>query len=235
VTPPGSSALQPCLRALVLLALLIAGCGPSQADLDATATAEIQAEHAAATATAREAMQTATAQLEAARLVFGPEDVRLEHNPNDKQVVTYEIEDELRDLVVEARFVTPYDADEDAWDIGFLLRSNEEDDQLRLVVSSDASWTLIRSEDGDPPTFDTLQRGTLEPFDSGGGVAITIRAVLEGEHGLLFVDGRYIAALDLSSKTTAGNVMVGTGFYTGDEREGAVTEVTGFRVWKIES
>lgn len=222
--------LRPALL-LALLLFLLPSCGPSKAERDATATVERQESQ---TATATAARATAASIDSFARLVFGPEDVALEHNPNDKQVVTYEIEDEVRDFVVEARFTTPYDGSEYPWDIGFLLRSNEEDDQLRLVLSSDASWALIRAKDGDPPIFQTIQQGSIDPFDMRGGVPITIRVTLDGEHGLLFVDDAYIAPLDLSAKTSAGTVMVGTGFYTGDEQEGAVTRVRDFRVWKIE-
>ena len=51
-----------------------------------------------------------------------------------------------------------------------------------------------------------------------------------GERGYFFVNGEFIAALDLSTVTGAGDVSVITGAYTGNERAGAVTRYEDFTV-----
>jgi hypothetical protein len=229
--------------ALALIAcLLLGGCGPSEAQLDATATAEVReanrqatAEAVSATAEAAAVFATAASLQSAATLVFGPEDVDLEHTPQNKLVPTYEYDaDELRDIIVEATFIVPYDGLENPWDIGFLFRSTGEDDQLRLAVTSEGSWTLVRAVSGDPPSFEDLSDGALENLPTQAGEQITLRLVADGGQGALFLNGRLGAEFDLSAKTSAGSVMVATGLYIGDEQEGAVTKVQEFRVWKIE-
>ena len=54
--------------------------------------------------------------------------------------------------------------------------------------------------------------------------------VAVGERGYLFVNGEFIAALDLSAVIGAGGVSVITGAYTGNERAGAVTRYEDFAV-----
>jgi hypothetical protein len=230
-------------RALALIAcLLLAGCGPSEAQLDATATAEVReanrqatAEAVAATAEAATVFATAESLQSAATLVFGPEDIDLEHTPQNKLVPTYEYDaDELRDMIVEATFTVPYDGLENPWDIGFLFRSTGEDDQLRLAVTSSGDWTLVRAVSGDPPSFQDLSVGTIEDLPTQAGERITLRLIADGDQGTLFINGRLGSQFDLSAKTSAGSVMVATGLYIGDEQEGAVTKVVEFRVWKID-
>jgi hypothetical protein len=228
--------LRPFLLACAIGALL-SGCGPSREELQATATsrAREQATEVAleATSVAAPAFATAEALAEGASLIFGPEDLALEHNPNDKQVVTFDIEDELRDVIVEARFTAPYDGAENPWDVGVMIRSNEEDDQIRVAVTSDGEWTSTRAVDGDPPSFRTIQSGVIAGFDGSAGATVSIRLVAQGERGALFINDAFIATLELDAKGTAGTVIVGTGFFTGNEQEGATTLVEGVRVWGI--
>ena len=54
--------------------------------------------------------------------------------------------------------------------------------------------------------------------------------VAVGKRGYLFVNGEFIAALDLSAVTGAGGVSIITGAYTGNERAGAVTRYEDFAV-----
>lgn len=236
--------LRPFLLALLTCGLgaLLGACGPSEEQLQATATASAQRRSARATEVALEATSvaapafaTTTALAEGARLVFGPQDLELEHNPNNKQVSTYDIEDELRDVIVEARFVAPYDGESNPWDVGVMIRSNEEDDQIRVVVDSTGDWACIRATDGDPPGFETLQSGSIEGFDGSAGAIVTIRLVAQGDSGFLFVNDALVAKLAIDAKATAGTVIIGTGFYTGDEQEGATTLVRELRVWAVSS
>ena len=72
----------------------------------------------------------------------------------------------------------------------------------------------------------------LSETHNGGSNHLWVVAV--GERGYLFVNGDFIAALDLSAVIGAGGVSVITGAYTGNERAGAVTRYEDFAVTPVE-
>ena len=57
--------------------------------------------------------------------------------------------------------------------------------------------------------------------------------VVIGARGWFFVNGSYVASVDLGSVTGTGDVAVITGFYTGDEVAGGVTRYEGFKGYEL--
>jgi hypothetical protein len=60
-----------------------------------------------------------------------------------------------------------------------------------------------------------------------------IRLVAKGETAYFFVNGNYIATLDVSGKLVAADVSVVTGAIEGDQVDGKSTRFEGFTVWSL--
>jgi hypothetical protein len=57
--------------------------------------------------------------------------------------------------------------------------------------------------------------------------------VAHGRLGVLYLNGREVAALDLSDNVVTGDVSLATGLYVDREQAGAATAYTDFTVWYI--
>ena len=207
----------------------------------ATATAQARATDTARaiTTAAAQARATATAQaridilgaIESNKLrAFGPQDGSLVHEV-DTYVKTYSVGVALRDFIVEAEFLNPYSASTSSWDYGFLFRDEGGDQQFRLVIRSDRYWTLLNvAGNADVPAINEGEIPTLNISDGGSN---WVRLICQGERGWLFVNGEFIAELDLSARTNAGDITIATGLYEGDEINGKTTNFKNFSIWSI--
>ena len=161
---------------------------------------------------------------------FGPVSGELPHEPTDNFIEEYDADVSIADMVVEATFLNPYAASSDPWDYGFILRNARTFDEdapfLQVIVSSNRRWAL-KSGAGAP--YDNVGGGTLANLATGAGGRNHLMMVAIGERGWFFVNGDFIAALDLSSVTHSGDVAVITGAFTGNEVSGAVTHFEDFR------
>ena len=149
----------------------------------------------------------------------------LRHNLNDDFVKLSWTGASVADFVVEATFINPYSSTEHQWSHGFLLRANRsdtDDSELRLVISSDGQWSTFIGPN------DYLQGGTVQLNANAGGNN-HVRIVGIAERGWLFVNGRFVADLDLSGLTRSGDIAIATGLFEGTEREGAVTKYEDFK------
>ncbi len=170
-----------------------------------------------------------------ARLVFEPSNGRLSHTPDDGQVTVRQAGSlDLRNLVVEARFYTPYT--DQLWSHGFFFR-RAADRQYRFIFdsnrryaliysfrqSSNADWEFVTVASGNLPSATNLSRGSSN----------VVRLVVQGRTAIFYMNGTRVATLDVSRHQGSGAVQIGTGFYTGSEKAGAVTRYERFTVWSL--
>ena len=185
----------------------------AQAQFAATQTAE------AVAASAWDEYSRAVSQ---ATEAFGPHSGELVHNEDDNVETYYLGETDYKNFALEATFTSPDYADESAdWDFGIFIR-NTGNKKLSLIITGYGYWTLLYHHD---ETDDTINSGQLDLNRGSKANRILTFLALE-DRGLFFLDGDYITALDLSACVEPGFVALGTGFYFGNERNGAVT---GFR------
>ena len=135
---------------------------------------------------------------------------------------------EARDFVAEAVFYNPYAAATGSWDIGFLFRETDINNQFRLTVESDGEWSLTAQEG---EAADVVESGVVNDLNAGAGGANRLTLMANGETGYFFINGRYVSVLDLSAWNVAGDIGVGTSFYEGNEIEGETTAYEEFAVW----
>jgi len=211
-----------------------------------TATAQhIASATVAARITAQQATQNAAATYQAAqtkmaqeyllpadgRRVFGPVDGVLFHDPNNGFVEIHRAENtNLRDMLIQARFHAPYS--DRYWSYGFFFRETH-DLEYRLIISSEKEFALVLYEDGQ---FEQIVSDRLpSQIDLSASAANLVQLAVQGTKADLFVNGEYVASLDVSQHQGHGQVLIGTGFYENSESLGAVTRYEQFTVWSLET
>ena len=164
---------------------------------------------------------------------FGPEAGELTHEDDNIIELVY-TDNAPQDFIVSASIGNPFSAEKGSWDFGLIFRQEEVDDEMRLVVRSDGEWNLNNRVPGeDSFSQDGFLEDLLE-LDEEDGNQITLIVIDEVGHFIL--NGEYIAQLDLSERSpTAGNIALGTGFYSSSEQEGFATSYEDFAVWELES
>ena len=156
---------------------------------------------------------------------FGPTSGELQHDPSDGFIKTEYAGVGMADMMVEATFVNPYSASSNDWDYGFFLRDST-GPAFHLVVTSSKRWSLVA---GDELPREVIGGGTLQNFNISAGGRNHLRVVAIQERGWLFVNGEFVADLDLSAVTAAGDIAVITGAFTGNQVSGAVTRFENFK------
>ncbi|MCP5097130.1 MAG: hypothetical protein GY943_16395, partial [Chloroflexi bacterium] len=163
---------------------------------------------------------------------FGPTDGSLEHELNSTIKSAY-ADVNLQDFYMVVDFENPFGPEVGGWDFGLTFRQVDLNDELRIVVRSDGSWSLNdRNETED--TF--IQEGNVSRLlnlDAGANNELQVIAL--GDIGYFFLNGKYADSLDLTAHPEGGDVAIGTGFYTSDMQEGAATNYSQYGVWTLES
>jgi hypothetical protein len=159
--------------------------------------------------------------------VFGPASGDLPHELDNIIEMAYAGVN-LDNFIARARVGNPFAAT-NTWDFGFVFRQEGIDDELRLVVRSDGLWNLNK-RNVDEDNF--IQEGDVSKYlNLGENESNEILLVAAGKSGLFFLNGELVDKLDLSEHDAFGDIALGTGFYTDDEQEGAVTRYTDYTVW----
>lgn len=163
-------------------------------------------------------------------LIYGPDAGILPH-ATDSLVKSAYAEVDVQNFLVQSRFETPYSVSEAGWDFGVTFRQVTPNDELRLVVRSDGDWVLSVRAD----TEDTvLQSGNVLPLLNLEADSInTLLMIAVEDEGYFLLNGRFIEALDLSSKVESGDLGIGTGFYIDNQVDGAETGFSDYTVWPL--
>lgn len=161
---------------------------------------------------------------------FGPTNGELTHI-DDGFIKTQTSGVEAFNFIVDTTFTNPYTPDDTyGWDWGFAFRETDIDDQFWLIIASDDTWSLIDRVEGEDEFID--DGGNLDiDIDGGGENRLTMIAFTNT--GFLFLNGEYIATMDLSSRQEAGDVSVATAFFVGNEIEGNETTFEEWAIWLL--
>lgn len=156
----------------------------------------------------------------------------LPHDPGDNTIEMYYPGISTDNFVLNVHFLNPYPTQTGGWDFGVTFRQKEPDEELRLVVRSDGLWNLNnRSLDGD----EFIQEGDVSAIlDLQPNEANQLTLIAVDDRGVFFLNEEFVATLDLSTRQNDGELALGTGFYTTNERQNASTEYEDFAVWPLE-
>ena len=166
---------------------------------------------------------------------FGPINGDLPHNPADGWIKTEYAGVSFPDIILEATFVNPYSASSHSWDYGFILRDNRDGSTgafIQIAVDSERRWSLAWRKGGDSSN-QGISGGTIANFETGAAGRNHLRVVAIAERGWFFVNGDFVATLDLSDITASGDIAVITGAFAGGEVSGAVTRFENFKINRL--
>ena len=163
--------------------------------------------------------------------VFGPVSGDLRHDPGDGFVEKFSAGVSMLDVAVSGTFVNPYSAASGSWDYGFVIRAGSGGASVRALVNSAGRWEM---KAGNVTSGQVKEDGSLPDFNSGAGQSNTLVVFVLGKKGVFFVNGEFVAVVDLSQVTEAGDISVITGAYSGNEARGAVTRYENFQALQLE-
>jgi hypothetical protein len=163
--------------------------------------------------------------------VYGPEEGAIEHEPGGS-IDTHSSTAWLADAVVEARFHNPYPTNDGGWSPGFLLRSSEYNALHIIGIASSGYWYhdvgtgTIESRKDMQYTFS--KHIVTDPSGSN-----SLRVIALGDEGWFFINGAYVAELDLSGWSVPGQIIAMANYFTGHGVTGKSTNFDGFVVWSV--
>lgn len=163
-----------------------------------------------------------------AKLVFGPENGSLTH-AIDNKVTASNANVSVRNFIVHITFINPYDTSTTGtWDYGILFRDTYANNQYRLTVLSNQSWTLV-----DASTWTDIFGKNDKNLTAKAGEENRIWLIVQEAKAFLFINGTYSQLLDVSAKVTPGDISPATGLYYGNETAKKTTRFHDFTVWSL--
>ncbi len=156
----------------------------------------------------------------------------IEHRiPDTGQIDAYTADLSLVDGIIEARFFNPYASQTGSWSSGFLFRwaPSHPDNAFHTVVITQAGrwYHILRIGDGEHRSLGT---GSSAAIATGAYDSNHIQVIVIGGEGALFVNGKYVAGLDLSGLTDAGSVSAVSTYFTSDGVVGKSTQFEDFKI-----
>jgi hypothetical protein len=147
---------------------------------------------------------------------------------DDKYVEVFSPRLSVKNFVARITFINPYDtATVGSWDYGLFFRNKYNNDQYRLVILSNQTWTLI-----DEKANRYVNSNASQNLTTKKGEMNTIWLIVVDETAHLFINGTYVQALNVS-RLTSGDITPATGIYYGNTKSMKITEYRDFEVWSL--
>lgn len=140
----------------------------------------------------------------------------------------------IKDFIAEANFYNPYSSARGDWDYGFFFRESVNTDntlnKYAVWVESNGRWVHGVIIDGKWQA--NLAQGYLS-LRSGANQSNHLKLIVTGATGQFWVNGDFIAELDLSDLPNGRGVDPATGFVNGHKIHGEYTRIEQFNIWSI--
>ena len=160
---------------------------------------------------------------------FGPVSGSLDQDPNDGFIPTFDSQFDVADFVADVTFTTPHDTPGRTWSSGFLVRRSDWRTGHIVLVHKSGRWSHYLRHAG-PGGYLLDQVGFSAGIKTGEDERNRVRVIASGSAGWLFVNGDYIAELDLGGLVEPGSVALVGAFFGSDELEGLSTQYSNFTV-----
>jgi hypothetical protein len=135
----------------------------------------------------------------------------------------------VKNFVVSIKFINPYDTSTTGkWDYGILFRNRYGNNQYRLVLLSNQSWTL-RNEKIDTYIYSSNDKN----IKAKAGEENTIWLIAIDAKAYIFINGIYTKTLDIGKPPSEGDISPATGLYYGNLTKKRITEYKDFTVWSL--
>ncbi len=164
--------------------------------------------------------------------IFGPESGSIEHDPNDGFIDVHRTNVSLSNGIIEARFHNPYSTQIGEWSSGFLFRSDGSNTFHVVVVSSRGVWYhYLRT--GDVDTEQELAVESSNHIDTTAHGSNHIRVIANGSEGWLFINGAFVATLNLNGLTSEGRIRAIGSYFQGHGISGEATRFQDFTIRRL--
>ncbi|MCJ7533837.1 MAG: serine/threonine protein kinase [Anaerolineales bacterium] len=174
-------------------------------------------------------------------LLFGPKNGSWEHQANtETQLLPAGLNES--NFTAQVTFTNPYNTAVGIWDAGFVFRGTGKNNGYGLVIRGNKTWELIEcSNKSDCSTGlftdkkeNVLSKGNIGSMDDSAGKPNKVVLLVLEDIGFLYINNYFSGLFDLSQKTSADDVMIGTAFYKESNKvNGFQTNYQDFRVWKM--
>jgi hypothetical protein len=159
---------------------------------------------------------------------YGPKDGSLVQQ--EGLIAVYSSGVAVKNAVAEARFFNPNLASKGSWSYGFLVRSQDDNTFDAVFVRSNQNWYHL-SRSGSVESSVELASSYLYGLDTTLRGSNHLLVVAVDEEGWLFVNGAFVAKLNLGVYGGQGDVQASAGYFKDDEIPGNVTRFQDFTVW----
>ena len=165
--------------------------------------------------------------------IFGPVNGEIEHNPDDGSIDGYYSGTSIRDGTIEAYFYNPYSTSVGKWSAGFMFRHTPGTDinKFHGIFITEDGYFYHYLRTGSPDDDQRLAARHIGEIDTDASGRNHIRITFAGGGGKLYINGHYIAHLQLQGLMEAGGVYAIGSFFAGNGISGYSTRFEDFTVW----
>ncbi|MBI5930922.1 MAG: protein kinase [Chloroflexi bacterium] len=147
----------------------------------------------------------------------------------DNQLIDYvSAQVKLRDFITEVVVANPSPAPE-AWDFGFLIH-DQGTEFYTIALSSVGEWDVVLTLDSGT---NTVASGTVDNFDTTQGGSNRFRLIAFGDSGLLYLNDKFVTAIDLTGLPDAGDVSIASGLDSAYDID-QLFDYSDFTIWPLE-
>jgi len=163
---------------------------------------------------------------------YGPESGGVEH-ADDGFIDSFDSLAAMSDGVIEATFANPYPTRDGSWSAGFLFRKPRISEFHAVIIRSNGKWYhYIRTGDLDSERSPAAEYSERVSTRANGSNRVRVVAI--GEDGWLFINGAFVAELDLSGGAKFGGVEAVGLYFTADGIAGRFTRFADFTIHAAE-
>jgi flagellar basal body-associated protein FliL len=213
--------------------------GTAQAQAQATAMAEASATaQAGLTATAQAEADAALASqywtyiqgnMDPAFLVYGPESGTIIQT-DDENVDGTMAGVDLLNGVVTVDFYPPYSPDEADWDVGIFFRDLGTNDEYRVIIDSTGQF-VVNDRQGEDNNY--LVQKSIDMIHLGPNEKNQMVLLINGDVGVFFLNGEFVAEIDLSRRMQSGDIAVVTNIQVGFVIDGSEVYYENFKIYTL--
>ena len=165
--------------------------------------------------------------------LFGPVTGEITHKPDDGKIDGYRATGvRIGDGIIEARFFNPYPASVGQWSSGFMFRHSP--NTFHAVVITHDGYFHHRLRTGSSDSTQGLARRYISEIDTSSAGSNHMRIIANGSEGKLYINGHFIADLQLQWLMDEGSVYAVGTYFSSDGVSGYSTQFEEFSIWPLD-
>jgi hypothetical protein len=136
----------------------------------------------------------------------------------------------VEDFYTAVRFSNPSSptAPDHSWDVVIGFWHTGGDNQVRVVVASDGSWSAAEG------TARPIVNGSADSILLGPARGNDIELAVRDGVGYLAINGEFVARFDVPGTPRPGDIWIASGTFPENVQQGIVTPFSGWTVWTLE-